>query len=267
MLKIIPVLFCIWIAGATADQATPPTAPVSSALSEIKALHEAESSARVEVLTWLGLAIAVIGLSGLALFKLVERKLLEVTRNQVLENEARSLIRLGVGDFENFEENKQYPDTARSSLVSAVTHTRQALVNASSIENGVAEVPKLFLVALASANLGYYYCEMMNNLPVKDRDHREKYRKLALESIRNASLPIAAARRRREESWWEMVESSVHVHYHCSKGDKTDAQWMPEKRFLQKEITSLIEDKEIPSEVRQRMINDWSELLAEQPAE
>lgn len=231
---------------------------------QITTLLRARDAGRNNLLALLGFILSVSVAVGYATYRQVRTKLESETRDKILENESRNMIRLGLRDYENFVENRHLDGVAHGALLSAVTHTRQAWFMAENMSGPLSVIPKCDMLALAGANLGYYYFELVTCVKTVDNKLAEKYRAKALQCIENASMCIDSCARRKELTnckWWEVVESKLRVLYECSQPSLTEFAWEMEKENIAKKIKSLVQDLSIPANVRSEMSKEWEGLL------
>lgn len=258
ILRYTFLCFCFLLISSQNTLAHPET------VQQIEDLLSARDQGWNHLLGILAFILSVTTACGFAIYTQIKRKLNDETRSKILENESRNMIRLGLRDYENFKESNNIPGIAHSALASAITHTRQAWFMASNMSEPLTYNTKNDLLALSGANLGYYYFELMKCISGTDTEHKEEYRKKAIEAVEAASLMIETCERRKETTncyWWEPLESKLRVQYECMNKDFSKEFKKIQIAQIRNKMSSLIVDSSIPTSARVEMSKDWASVL------
>lgn len=243
-----------------------PLAAKAADTASLTSIQNAWGAGWNSLLALLAFLLSLIAVFGFQIYRTIKQKILDDIRDSILENEARSMIRIGLRDFEHYEENKDRPIIAQSSLSSAISHTRQGLASARDMSrtHGNDDIRQT-LMALAGTNLAYFYTAMMLSLrsttDTDSKDIGDDYCKKAAQILLDVKLEIEACCRRKEQvncKWYEIVDSVIFVEYHCR--DANCLEKTTETR-LKNKIHDMMTNKDIPFEEREEIFNRWKDLM------
>jgi len=233
-----------------------------SAKEYVDTILDAKIYGAQEAVDILGLLFAILAIAisflGVGLYNVLKRRLNRVILEDIREAEIRSLISLGIINYNLFSDQNHEKPVRLSAINSAVAHTKHALNTA---RNNLTSnnKNKISLTALSATNLAYFYVELSGLEATPDAIDATLAK--AEEAIDCCGVEIDAAIRVEEmknASWYNIEESRLYVRYKATK------EVAVRQKLLQR-IDELVEDHRLPSSWRDDIKNSWDELRATTP--
>jgi hypothetical protein len=223
----------------------------------IDGLMAARASAAQDTANTFGILLAVltaiISLLGFGVYKVLRNKLNSVILDDIREAEIRSLIGLGLINYQLFTNDGQEPAVKHSAINSAIAHTEHSLTMArNKLSNS--NKNRLKLIAITAANLAYYYVELSDI--TETSSIQDKQRTQASKCLDISGIEIDAVIRTGGADsfpWYSVDESRLYVRLR-TRPENLD------KEPIFTNIKALLDNQAVPSKWREKIKTKWITL-------